>query len=217
MKEFIFDKNYLVTEKGEIFSIRRGGKPFRIKKQRDISGQYERVMLSEKAYLVHRMVAITFIPNPEDLPQVNHKDGDKLNNVVSNLEWCTSGENQIHAYNNGLKKLPKGLLNGRQELTEEEVICIYNKLLQGESSKSMASIYGVTPTQITRIKAKKAWSHITKDLPDLVIAYRSTTLSEEQKNQLLLCSVEGLTFKEAKSKMSFDFTNHQYYGLRRNR
>jgi len=108
-----------VSEKGEVFSVRRGGEPFRIKKQRDISGFYERVMLSEKAYLVHRMVAITFIPNPEELPQVNHKDGNKLNNEVNNLEWVSCGDNQRHAYNTGLKREPKGLLNGRQELTEE--------------------------------------------------------------------------------------------------
>ena len=215
MKEFIFDKNYLVTEKGEVFSIRRGQSPFRVKKQRDISGKYERVMLTEKAYLVHRMVAITFIPNPENLPQVNHIDGNQLNNHVSNLEWVTIGDNQRHAYKTGLKRLPKGLLNGRQELSEADVLEIYDELLKGGSSKDLSEEYGVTPTQINRIKAKKAWNHLVKDLPDIEIATRSKPLSDEQKIKLKECLEVRMTFKEAKSRINFHFTNHQYYGLRR--
>ena len=63
-----------------------------------------------KSYLVHRLVAITFLPNPESKPEVNHIDGDKLNNNAYNLEWTTRSDNLKHAYRNNLKPPVKAYL-----------------------------------------------------------------------------------------------------------
>jgi len=75
------------------------------------SSGYKRIRIGEIKYLLHRLVAFTFIPNPYNKEQVNHKDGNKLNNSVVNLEWVTNKENQIHKVNTGLYK-------GRQKIIQ---------------------------------------------------------------------------------------------------
>lgn len=80
---------------------------------------YERVCLFKKdrrrRYRVHRLVAITFIPNPDNLPQVNHKDGNKRNNCVDNLEWVTNEENMKHSRANGLHDGHKRFCDSRKK------------------------------------------------------------------------------------------------------
>lgn len=65
---------------------------------------YRHVILNRKNCNVHRVIAETLIPNPNNLPCVNHKDGNKLNNSVDNLEWCTHSENTLHSFRTGLQK-----------------------------------------------------------------------------------------------------------------
>ena len=81
-------KPYVLTEK--ILAIRSGGVG------------YSRVQLCKdgalKEFYVHRLVGQHFIPNPDSLPQINHMDSVKLNNYVSNLEWCTASHNQLHRF-----------------------------------------------------------------------------------------------------------------------
>lgn len=86
-------------------------KPERIIKQQTTYKGYKAVTLgnkslnNKKTFPVHRLVAKAFIGNPNNKPQVNHKDGNKENNNVCNLEWCDNSENQIHAYKIGLNKV----------------------------------------------------------------------------------------------------------------
>lgn len=99
---------YSITKTGKVWSHinNRFLKPF------DNSG-YLRIRFKiewypHKSFLIHRLVATAFIPNPENKPQINHIDGNKLNNNVSNLEWATSKENNKHSYDTGLNKIRTG-------------------------------------------------------------------------------------------------------------
>lgn len=93
-------EGYEISTLGRIRKV-KNGKMFR--GHTDISN-YTRVSINDKLYRVHILVAKTFIENPDNKPHVNHKDGQRNNNDVNNLEWCTRSENMKHAYDSGLNK-----------------------------------------------------------------------------------------------------------------
>lgn len=93
-----------VSNEGRMRSLLRGN-PYVLKAQKDSKGYYRVRVTVDRikiTYKVHREVAKAFLPNPSNCPQVNHIDGDKTNNAVSNLEWCTNHDNALHAIKNGL-------------------------------------------------------------------------------------------------------------------
>ena len=92
--------DYSITEDGEVINNRWGGR--KVKPQPNGKG-YLRVHIAGKMYFVHRLVAEKYVPNPNNLPQVNHKDGDKTNNKACNLEWVSNIENRNHAVKEGLQ------------------------------------------------------------------------------------------------------------------
>jgi HNH endonuclease len=104
-----FEGRYCINNKGDVLSYfkRIHGFDFKKLKPRLHTGGYWKASLhkNSKHYYryVHRLVAKAFIPNPKNLPQVNHKDGNKKNNNMTNLEWCDGFHNQKHSYQIGLR------------------------------------------------------------------------------------------------------------------
>lgn len=101
-------------------------------------------------HLLHRLVASSFIPNPDNKPCVNHKDGDKKNNHVNNLEWVTHKENTKHAIDNGLIK-QQGKNEGRLKYTNQQCKVVVDRVKQGMSYVKAGSIYGMPYSTVAHL------------------------------------------------------------------
>lgn len=158
--------NYFIEENGEVLNIKTGNK---LKGSISEGGYvYFRLSVNGKKFLryQHRLVAETFLPNPKNLPVVNHIDGDKRNNNVSNLEWCSYSENTIHAYYN------KGLL------TKKRHIEYYKEDIEGEKwlkVKGYNNRYSVSSKG--RVRNDRTLRLLQ---PSLTGGYWKVTLSEDR-------------------------------------
>ena len=158
---------YKVDENGNVFSVRNN----KLLKRMMFPSGYEYVHLCNgkgktKLFRVHRLVAETFIPNPNNLPEVNHKDGDKLNNNVKNLEWCTNLENMRHSVETGLRNI-KGENNPSAKLTVKDVINIRKEYIPKSKefgTVALARKYGVTNVMIGKIIRNECWIDPDKSL-----------------------------------------------------
>lgn len=155
---------YEVSDLGRVRSFVKNKRGI-ILKQANASGRYKCVTLCrdgvKRTKLVHRLVAKAFVSNKYEKPEVNHIDGDRFNNNANNLEWCTSSENQIHAFENNLQSGNNGESNGQSKLTESdvrEIRSIYSE--GGVLQKDLAEKYGVAKSAICWIIKRKYWTHI---------------------------------------------------------
>lgn len=163
-----YDGNYHVSSFGRVKSISRykingwGGLtllPEIIMSAKSTPQGYMQVGLrnpKQKLFYVHRLVAIAFLEKSEDKPEVNHKDGNKSNNHVINLEWSTPAENIIHSVALGLKK------SYEKKLTEVQAMEVFLSL---DDEKLLVGKYGITIRSIRDIKKKKRWAFIHNENP----------------------------------------------------
>jgi hypothetical protein len=123
-----------------------------------------------KLYLVHRLLALCFIPNPHGKPQINHIDGDKLNNSLENLEWVTDRENKTHAHRVGLmpkttpallrhrKKCGDQMIAARRRFNADQQADIVSRRTAGESCRSIARSYSCSHTIISNMCAGRSYA-----------------------------------------------------------
>lgn len=159
------ETNYLVSDYGIVINklTRKKMKPF-------LAGPppgYHYVLLSidGKKYSrsIHRLVANAFLENPNDLPVVNHKNGEgtnRYNNRVTNLEWSTYSYNNLHAYNTSLN-IHKGELSHFNKYPETLIKDICNELMKLNTIQEVVQKFNVNKQLIVNIYNKTIWRHIT--------------------------------------------------------
>jgi hypothetical protein len=161
-----FEERYKISNKGVIISFNRKSlqnNPDKMNPYIDTVG-YRSVSLHEngkpKYMRLHRLLCIHFLPNPNNYPFVNHKDGNKLNSCLSNLEWCTAKQNLNHA-------TEMGLINNRGEgsfhakLKNEDVIEL--RRLRSEDKWTQLEIakkYNISRRHVSDIVNRVCWHHI---------------------------------------------------------
>lgn len=187
---------------------------------------YLRVNLAHNGHIetwkIHRLLALCFIPNPDSLPCVNHKDGDKTNNDLDNLEWCTFTHNIVHAYKTGLN----------QRMDDRRIHAICAMLANGARVKEVVDVMGVSQSLVTAVKRGVKYKDIaskydiesgppqrerlsTSNVEE--ICHMLSTKSHTLKSIATLFNVSedtigniyrGITFKSISSK--YDFGDGRY-------
>ena len=149
-------KRSFVRKNGSIISVKE-----RIRRQTNQDG-YLKVKLINSTFLVHRLIGVTFIENPNNLPEINHKFGVTNDNRVSQLEWSNRSENCKHAYDIGLNPHKTGENNIKCKLNNNTVIAIrrLHRTNPNISITNLSKKLNVGYNSISRIIQRISWKHI---------------------------------------------------------
>lgn len=145
-----------------------------------------------KTCKVHRLAAQAFIPNPDNKPQVNHIDGDKTNNRVDNLEWCTGAENATHALVTGLQKSGAKLYNAK--FTDEqasEILKLYVKGSREFGSVALSKKYGVSHNSILRLIHGQSYKNVVGDRRVAAVRKPVKSLTPAERAEIRRLYVKG--------------------------
>lgn len=155
-KAMVVDDKYIVTRSGDVYSYWKNHKKWKKQKLRENTNGYLRANIHSSDFYIHRLVAICYLENPNKYNEVNHKDGDKHNNCVENLEWCNRSQNNKHAFTTGLRsydelsrmaKMPKRKSRKITFSDAEEI-----RKIVGKTDKEIAEIYGISRGSVWQIR-----------------------------------------------------------------
>lgn len=157
-----FGDKYQISNYGQVKSFKRGTGVI----MKPVKNRYGYLTIKlvyfkqKKRFYIHRLVTSYFLENPLNKDFVNHIDGNKANNNLQNLEWCTNSENMRHADKIGLRKMPKGNKNSMAKLTDSQVREIkFNRF--GVYQKDIAKEFNIARQTVSKILSGKQWSHIS--------------------------------------------------------
>ena len=154
--------HYYISNDGVVLSI-HGKTPKLLKLRKHRKGYLTADLFeagSRRIIFVHRLVGKAFCEGYSSDKEINHKDGNKTNNHVDNLEWVTRSQNAQHAYDNGLRVAPYGEQQGLSKLKEEDVIFI-RKNYDEMGRYQLAEQFGVSPQTVYDVARYQTWKHVT--------------------------------------------------------
>jgi len=158
MKKVDGFENYSVTRLGQVWSHNRN---LWLRPGKSGKGYFQVVLHKDgkpHAKFVHRLVGLAYIENPDNKPDINHKDGNRLNNHFTNLEWVTKSENTQHAYDMGLMK--RGEDHNMAKLSQVQVDYIRQQYATGNYTyKRISKVFNVSTSQIAHIVKRNKWAN----------------------------------------------------------
>ena len=159
-----FEGRFMITDFGRLFSINGRCKGIKELHPAIGEGRYYatnlRIHPRNRTVRIHQLVGEHFVDNPDNKPQLNHIDGNKLNNHYLNLEWVTSKENIQHAVRTGLMNF-KGENHHNSKYTEKQVIHVHVLRKKGLSHQSISNITGIGRRYIGDLLNGTTWPHIS--------------------------------------------------------
>jgi hypothetical protein len=184
MKE-IAVSGYFITKDGNVFS----GKTNKFLKAQISTTGYKIIMLRGKAFKIHRLVSIAFLTNSENHKCINHIDGNKLNNNVDNLEWCSHSHNLQHAYDVGLRS-GKHL----RKYTDDDAIKIDNLAKLNyrniDIAKKLSIPLSVVQKRLSDKRERHAYRHSIEERIRLKAIIKSSSLTNVELSRELMLSSE---------------------------
>lgn len=219
---FLGYPHYCVTIEGKVYSLYSN----KFLSDNKMLGEYRAVTLCEdgkrQETLIHRLVALAFIDNPDDKPCVNHIDGDKLNNHVSNLEWVTHKENTTHAMESGLRR--STVINDYRKLPDQTVYKICDMIEQGGRNKDISSMFDIPQGIVSAIKAGKYYKDISEQynfrkipsanrISEQKIIKICNLLSEKNSSVNTIARSCGVSFsvvKNIKDRKTYTYISNNY-------